>query len=139
MSRDGLLPGWFAVLHPRFRTPHRPTLIAGALTAAVAAVYPIKEVAELVNIGTLSAFVVICLAIIVLRKTRPDAPRSFRAPFVPFTPLVGVAFSIWLLSRLPLIAWERFLIWMAIGLAIYFLYGRRHSRLAAEKSTDPSI
>jgi APA family basic amino acid/polyamine antiporter len=130
MSRDGLLPEWFAVLHPRFRTPHRPTLIAGALTAIVAATYPIKEVAELVNIGTLSAFIVICLAIIVLRKTRPDAPRSFRTPFVPFTPLVGVAFSIWLLSRLPLIAWERFLIWMAIGLAIYFLYGRRRSKLA---------
>ncbi|WP_424361524.1 amino acid permease [Methylocystis parvus] len=134
MSRDGLLPGWFAVLHPRFRTPHRPTLIAGALTAAVAAVYPIKEVAELVNIGTLSAFVVICVAIIVLRKTRPDAPRTFRTPFVPFTPLVGVAFSIWLLSRLPLIAWERFLIWLAIGLAIYFLYGRRHSKLASPPS-----
>jgi APA family basic amino acid/polyamine antiporter len=137
MSRDGLLPGWFAVLHPRFRTPHRPTLIAGALTAIVAALYPIREVAELVNIGTLSAFVVICLAIIVLRRTRPDAPRSFRTPFVPFTPLVGVAFSLWLLSRLPLIAWERFVIWMAIGLTIYFLYGRRHSRLAAERSSAP--
>ncbi|MBL1256773.1 amino acid permease [Methylocystis sp. Sn-Cys] len=130
MSRDGLLPQWFAVVHPRFRTPYRPTLIAGALTAIVAALYPIKEVAELVNIGTLSAFVVICVAVIVLRKTRPDAPRSFRTPFVPFTPLAGVAFSLWLLSRLPAIAWERFLIWMAIGLAIYFLYSRRHSRLA---------
>jgi len=132
MSRDGLLPEWFAVPHPRYGTPHRPTLIAGALTAIVAALYPIKEVAELVNIGTLSAFVVICLAIIVLRRTRPDAPRTFRTPFVPFTPLVGVAFSIWLLSRLPVIAWERFLIWMAIGLAIYFLYGRRKSKLALE-------
>ncbi|WP_442754623.1 amino acid permease [Methylocystis sp. JAN1] len=137
MSRDGLLPGWFAVLHPRFRTPHRPTLIAGALTATVAAVYPIKEVAELVNIGALSAFVVICVAIIVLRKTRPDAPRTFRTPFVPFTPLVGIGFSLWLLSRLPPIAWERFLIWMAVGLAIYFLYGRRHSRLALPPSSAP--
>lgn len=130
MSRDGLLPAWFAKLHPRFQTPYRPTLIAGALTALVAALYPIKEVAELVNIGTLSAFVVICSAIIVLRRTRPDVPRSFRAPFVPFTPLVGIGFSLWLLSRLPAVAWERFAIWMAIGLAIYFLYGRRHSRLA---------
>ncbi|QGM97990.1 amino acid permease [Methylocystis parvus] len=134
MSRDGLLPEWFAVAHPRFRTPHRPTLIAGALTAIVAALYPIREVAELVNIGTLSAFVVISLAIIVLRKTQPDAPRTFRTPFVPFTPLAGVGFSIWLLSRLPLIAWERFLIWMAIGLAIYFLYGRRRSKLARAPS-----
>ncbi|KAF0213373.1 MAG: amino acid permease APC superfamily [Methylocystaceae bacterium] len=130
MSRDGLLPAWFAKLHPRFHTPYRPTLIAGALTALVAALYPIKEVAELVNIGTLSAFVVICSAIIVLRRTRPDVPRSFRAPFVPFTPLVGIGFSIWLLSRLPAVAWERFAIWMAIGLGIYFLYSRRHSRLA---------
>lgn len=130
MSRDGLLPGWFAKLHPRFHTPYRPTLIAGALTALVAALYPIKEVAELVNIGTLSAFVVICSAIIVLRRTRPDLKRSFRAPFVPFTPLVGIGFSLWLLSRLPAVAWERFAIWMAIGLAIYFLYSRRHSRLA---------
>lgn len=132
MSRDGLLPAWFAVVHPRFRTPHRPTLIAGALTAIIAALYPIREVAELVNIGTLSAFVVICLAVIVLRHTRPDAPRSFRAPFMPATPLIGVAFSLWLLSRLPPIAWERFLIWMALGLAVYFLYGRRNSRLARE-------
>jgi APA family basic amino acid/polyamine antiporter len=137
MSRDGLLPGWFAVVHPRFRTPYRPTLIAGALTAVVAALYPIREVAELVNIGTLSAFVVICLAVIVLRKTRPDAPRSFRAPFVPFIPLVGVAFSLWLLSRLPAIAWARFLIWMAIGLAVYFLYGKRHSRLASNFNDAP--
>ncbi|HEY8161475.1 MAG TPA: amino acid permease [Methylocystis sp.] len=137
MSRDGLLPGWFAVVHPRFRTPYRPTLIAGALTAVVAALYPIREVAELVNIGTLSAFVVICLAVIVLRKTRPDAPRSFRAPFVPFIPLVGIAFSLWLLSRLPAIAWARFLIWMAIGLAVYFLYGKRHSRLASNFNDAP--
>ncbi len=136
MSRDGLLPGWFAVVHPRFRTPYRPTLIAGALTAVVAALYPIKEVAELVNIGTLSAFVVICVAVIVLRKTRPDAPRSFRTPFVPFTPLAGVAFSLWLLSRLPAIAWERFLIWMTIGLTIYFFYSRRHSRLAPGKMDE---
>lgn len=132
MSRDGLLPAWFARVHPRFRTPYRPTLIAGALTALVAALYPIKEVAELVNIGTLSAFVVICSAIIVLRRTRPDAARSFRTPFVPYTPLMGVAFSLWLLSRLPAVAWERFALWMAIGLAIYFFYGRRRSRLAEQ-------
>lgn len=130
MSRDGLLPAWFAVSHPRFRTPYRPTLIAGALTAVVAALYPIKEVAELVNIGTLSAFVVICAAVIVLRRTRPDAPRGFRTPFMPFTPIIGIAFSIWLLTRLPVVAWTRFLLWLLLGLAVYFLYGRRHSRLA---------
>lgn len=129
MSRDGLLPAWFAKLHPRFHTPYRPTLIAGAVTATIAACYPIREVAELVNIGTLSAFVVICVSIIVLRRTQPDAPRGFRTPWMPFTPLVGVVFSLWLLSRLPPVAWERFLLWMAVGLAVYFAYGRRKSHL----------
>ncbi len=138
MSRDGLLPAWFAVPHSRFRTPHRPTLIAGATTAVVAALYPIKEVAELVNIGTLSAFVVICAAVIVLRRTRPDAPRTFRTPFVPFTPLAGIGFSLWLLSRLPAIAWERFILWMGCGLILYFFYGRRRSRLAQEDARAPS-
>jgi APA family basic amino acid/polyamine antiporter len=130
MSRDGLLPSWFSKVHPRFRTPHRPTLIAGALTALVAGFFPIREVAELVNIGTLSAFAVICSAVIVLRRTRPDVARTFRTPFVPVTPLAGIGFSLWLLSKLPGVAWERFLIWMAIGLCFYFFYGRRHSRLA---------
>lgn len=130
MSRDGLLPAWFAEVHPRFRTPHRPTLIAGALTALVAGFFPIKEVAELVNIGTLSAFVVICFAVVVLRRTRPNVRRSFRTPWVPFVPLVGIGFSAWLLSKLPPIAWERFILWMALGLLLYFLYGRRHSLLA---------
>jgi len=129
MSRDGLLPRWFAVPHPRFQTPYRPTLITGVVTAIVAALFPIREVAELVNIGTLSAFVTICFAVIVLRRTRPDAPRSFRTPFMPFTPLLGIGFSLWLMSRLPAIAWARFLIWLGVGLAIYFFYGRRHSLL----------
>jgi APA family basic amino acid/polyamine antiporter len=137
MSRDGLLPSWFAKPHPRFHTPHRPTLIIGALTSLVAGFFPIREVAELVNIGTLSAFAVICLAVIVLRRTRPDVPRSFRAPFAPFTPLAGVGFSVWLLSKLPAAAWERFAIWMAIGLLLYFSYGRRRS-LLAKASSAPS-
>ncbi len=130
MSRDGLLPAWFAKPHPGFRTPHRPTLIAGALTAMVAGFFPIRQVAELVNIGTLSAFAIICIAVIVLRRTRPDVRRSFRTPFVPFVPVAGVGFSLWLLSKLPGIAWERFLIWMALGLGFYFSYGRWHSLLA---------
>jgi APA family basic amino acid/polyamine antiporter len=130
MSRDGLLPSWFAQVHPRFRTPHRPTLVAGALTALVAGFFPIKEVAELVNIGTLSAFVIICLAVIVLRRTQPDVQRTFRTPFVPWIPLAGIGFSLWLLSRLPAVAWERFVVWMVLGLLLYFSYGRRHSVLA---------
>ncbi|WP_159727141.1 amino acid permease [Methylosinus sp. Ce-a6] len=130
MSRDGLLPAWFSHAHPRFHTPHRPTLVIGALTAVVAGLYPIREVAELVNIGTLSAFVVICISVIVMRRTRPDAKRSFRTPLVPFVPLVGVAFSLWLLSKLPAVAWERFVIWMVMGLIFYFSYGRERSKLA---------
>jgi APA family basic amino acid/polyamine antiporter len=132
MARDGLLPAWFAEPHPQFATPYRPTLIAGALCALVAAFFPIKEVAELVNIGTLSAFVVICFAVIAMRRSRPDAVRGFRTPFVPYVPLLGVGFSLWLLSKLPAIAWERFVLWLALGLAVYFLYGRRHSRLARD-------
>ncbi|WP_428988090.1 amino acid permease [Methylocapsa aurea] len=130
MSRDGLLPPWFSHAHPRFHTPHRPTLVIGALTAIVAGLYPIREVAELVNIGTLSAFVVICISVIVMRRTRPDAPRSFRTPLVPFIPLVGVGFSLWLLSKLPAAAWERFAIWMVLGLIFYFSYGHARSKLA---------
>jgi basic amino acid/polyamine antiporter, APA family len=136
MSRDGLLPAWFAQVHPRFRTPYRPTLIAGGLTALVAAFFPIKQVAELVNIGTLSAFVIICFSVIVLRRTRPDVQRTFRTPFVPWIPLAGIGFSVWLLSKLPAVAWERFAIWMALGLLVYFLYGRRHSALA-NKGSEP--
>jgi APA family basic amino acid/polyamine antiporter len=134
MSRDGLLPAWFAQVHPRFRTPYRPTLIAGGLTALVAAFFPIKQVAELVNIGTLSAFVIICFSVIVLRRTRPDVRRTFRTPFVPWIPLAGIGFSVWLLSKLPAAAWERFGIWMALGLLVYFSYGRRHSALANKRS-----
>ncbi len=137
MSRDGLLPAWFAKPHPRFRTPHRPTLIAGALTALVAGFFPIRQVAELVNIGTLSAFAIICIAVVVLRRTRPDVRRTFRTPFVPWIPLAGVGFSLWLLSKLPGIAWGRFLIWMALGLGLYFFYGRWHSRLAQRGGAKP--
>jgi len=136
MSRDGLLPAWFAKVHPRFRTPHRPTLIAGGLTALVAGFFPIKEVAELVNIGTLSAFVIICLSVIVLRRTRPDVTRTFRTPFVPWIPLAGVGFSLWLLSKLPAVAWERFLVWMALGFLLYFSFGRRHSLLAKSRPIE---
>jgi basic amino acid/polyamine antiporter, APA family len=139
MSRDGLLPQWFARPHPRFHTPHRPTLIVGGLTALVAGLFPIREVAELVNIGTLSAFIVISLAVLVLRRRRPDAPRTFRVPFSPWTPLAGVGFSLWLLSKLPAVAWERFILWMAIGLVIYFAYGRKRSLLAAPPPETPGL
>jgi APA family basic amino acid/polyamine antiporter len=132
LSRDGLLPGWFAKVHPRYGTPHRPTIALGAFTALVAGFFPLGEVAKLVNIGVLSAFVVICGAVLLLRKRKPDLPRAFRTPWVPFIPIVGIAFSIWLLSELAFVTWMVFLVWVALGTVIYFAYGIRHSALARE-------
>ena len=133
LARDGLLPAWFAKVHPKYGTPYRPTLILGVVTALAAGALPIGELAELVNIGTLSAFIVICASILLLRHRQPELPRTFRTPWVPFTPLVGIGFSIWLVSQLPWITWERFLIWMALGLIVYFSYGIRRSKLAAQR------
>lgn len=132
MSRDGLLPKWFAKLHPSYQTPYRPTLIIGGITALVSGFTPIHEVAELVNIGTLAAFILICSSIIVLRKKRPNLERRFRTPFVPLIPLIGVGFSIYLIISLPAITWIRFGVWMIAGFVIYLLYGRRKSKLAKE-------
>jgi APA family basic amino acid/polyamine antiporter len=130
LSRDGLLPGWFAKIHPRYGTPHRPTLALGAFTALVAGLFPLGEVAKLFNIGVLSAFIVICAAVLVLRARKPELPRAFRTPWVPVVPIVGILFSIWLLSELAAITWMVFLVWLALGLVIYFGYGIRHSKLA---------
>jgi len=129
LSRDGLLPGWFAKVHPKYGTPHRPTIALGVFTALVAGLWPIGDVARLVNIGVLSAFIVICTSVIVLRVRKPELPRSFRTPWVPLIPLIGIAFSIWLLSELAAITWGVFLIWVSLGLIIYFGYGIRHSKL----------
>lgn len=132
MSRDGLLPGWFSVLHSRYQTPHRPTLVAGVITALVAGLFPIREVAELVNIGTLAAFVLICSAVIVLRYRRPDLHRGFKTPLMPFIPLIGIGFSLSLMIGLPWITWERFGIWLIIGFVLYMIYGKNRSKMAAE-------
>ena len=131
LSRDGLLPGWFAKIHPRYGTPYRPTLVLGAFTALVAGLFPLGEVAKLVNIGVLSAFIVICAAVLVLRARKPALPRAFRTPWVPVIPIVGILFSVWLLSELALITWMVFLVWVSLGLIIYFAYGLRHSKLAS--------
>ena len=129
LARDGLLPGWFAKVHPTYGTPHRPTIVLGVFTALVAGLFPLGEVAKLVNIGVLSAFIVICASVILLRVRKPDLPRAFRTPLVPWIPLIGIAFSIWLLSELALITWMVFVLWVAIGLVVYFGYGIRHSKL----------
>ncbi|MFF7642482.1 amino acid permease [Streptomyces canus] len=129
MSRDGLLPTFFSHVHPKFRTPHRPTILLGVIIAIVAGFTPLSELAELVNIGTLFAFVVVAIGVIILRKSRPDLPRAFRTPWVPVVPILSVAASFWLMLNLPTETWLRFAIWMVIGFAVYFLYGRTHSRL----------
>jgi APA family basic amino acid/polyamine antiporter len=129
MSRDGLLPGWFAKLHPERRVPTRVTWIVGAASAVIAGFLPIAEAAELTNIGILLAFVVVCVAVIVLRYRRPDLPRGFRTPGMPVVPALGVIFSIWLITFLSPVTWLRFLVWFVLGMIVYFAYSRRHSAL----------
>lgn len=132
MSRDGLLPRFFSVTHPRFKTPYRPTILLGVIIAIVAGFTSINELATLVNIGTLFAFVMVAAGVIVLRRTRPDLPRAFRTPWVPALPIISIAASFWLMLNLPGETWFRFAVWMAIGVVVYFLYGRSHSRLGQE-------
>ncbi|MEA2347791.1 MAG: basic amino acid/polyamine antiporter, family [Thermoleophilaceae bacterium] len=132
MSRDQLLPPLFAEISQRFQVPNRTTMVTGVVVAALAAAVPLSTLAELVNIGTLFAFVLVAIGVIVLRRTRPDLKRSFRTPLVPFLPIVSVLASVYLMLNLPGATWVRFFIWMAFGLIVYFGYGIRHSRLAAK-------
>ncbi|MBT2526961.1 amino acid permease [Streptomyces sp. ISL-99] len=129
MSRDGLLPRFFSVTHPKYRTPYRPTILLGVLIAIIAGFTSLEELATLVNIGTLFAFVVVALGVIVLRRTRPDLHRAFRTPLVPLVPILSVAASFWLMLNLPAETWLRFGIWMALGYVLYFAYSRSHSRV----------
>jgi APA family basic amino acid/polyamine antiporter len=128
MSRDGLLPKVFATVHPKFRTPHVSTVMTGAIIALVAGLTRIEVLGQLVSIGTLLAFVLVSIGIIILRKTQPDAPRPFRTPGVPYVPVIGALICLAQMVGLPVATWERLLIWLAIGLALYFSYSRRGSR-----------
>jgi APA family basic amino acid/polyamine antiporter len=130
MSRDGLLPKRFSGTHPTRRVPTRMTWILGGAAAIIAGFLPIGEAAELTNIGILLAFVVVCVAVIVLRYRRPDLPRAFRSPGMPVVPAIGVVFSLWLITFLEPLTWLRFAVWFVIGLVVYFTYSRRHSLLA---------
>jgi APA family basic amino acid/polyamine antiporter len=137
MTRDGLLPRSYGKLSRR-RTPVRITLSFGIGIAILAAFVPLSEIAKLVNIGTLFAFVLVNIGVIVLRRTQPDLERGFRVPFVPLFPLIGTALCIYLMTKLEAQTWLRFGIWLAIGLAIYFAYGLRHSRVQRGEDAAPA-
>ena len=131
MARDGLLPpGFFAAVHERFRTPWKSTILTGICVATMGAFLPLRILAELVNIGTLLAFVIVCAAVLIMRRTHPNVPRPFRAPFGMVVPILGILSCLLLMFSLPAENWVRLFVWLAIGLVIYFSYGRRHSRLA---------
>jgi APA family basic amino acid/polyamine antiporter len=130
IARDGLLPaGFFAAVHPRFRTPWKSTLATGVFVGLLAAFLPIGILLNLVNMGTLLAFVLVCAAVLVMRRTHPEVPRPFRAPLVPLVPLIGIVLCLMLMFSLPSENWLRLIIWLAIGLVIYTTYGRRNSHL----------
>ncbi|MFG2040753.1 amino acid permease [Dactylosporangium sp. NPDC048998] len=138
MARDGLLPPVLARVHPRYGTPWVMSAITGAVVMVLAAFVPLSELSELTSIGTLFAFVVVSIGVAVLRRTHPDLPRAFRAPLVPWLPVVSVLASVWLMLNLPVITWARFLVWMVAGLVLYFAYGMRRANLAAERPDDRS-
>jgi APA family basic amino acid/polyamine antiporter len=128
MSRDGLLPEIFGRVHPRFRTPYLSTILTGLVVAVAAGLLPIGVLSQLVSIGSLLAFVLVCIGVLVLRRTAPDVPRPFRAPGVPWVPVLGALICIVQMVSLPRSTWERLIIWMVAGFAVYFLYGRRRAR-----------
>jgi basic amino acid/polyamine antiporter, APA family len=139
MSRDGLLPGLFSRVHPRFRTPYLSSLLVGMAVALVAALTPIDVVAELTNIGTLSAFVLVSAAVLILRRTQPNLRRGFRTPWVPFIPILSIIASFVLIVSLPGVTLLRFVVWLFIGLVIYFLYGKRKSHLQRQPGEQAEI
>ena len=131
MSRDGLLPRVFAAVHPRFRTPHVSTVLTGSVIALLAGLTPIGVLGQLVSIGTLLAFVLVSIGVVILRATAPDVPRPFRTPWVPFVPIAGAVICLAQMVGLPLATWERLVIWLAIGLVVYFSYSMRSSLLSS--------
>src|SRR5450755_1366365 len=136
MANDGLLPKkFFAAIHPKFRTPYKNTMLVGLLAAIVGSVTPIDDIGKMVNIGTLLAFVIVCIAVMVLRNTNPDQARPFRTPWVPVVPVLGIIFNGYMMYKLGWVNWARLIVWLVIGLVIYFTYSRHHSRISNPQST----
>jgi basic amino acid/polyamine antiporter, APA family len=138
MSRDGLLPRMFSTVHPRFRTPWISTLTVGFFVALLAASLPINVLTEMVSIGTLLAFVIVSAGVWILRRRDPDVKRPFKTPWVPFTPIMGIVMSLSLMLTLTRPTWIRLIVWLAIGMLIYFGYGRKHSRVQQGSATTPT-
>jgi len=131
LSQVSIFPGPdHGAVHPKFRTPWKATILAGILVSVLAGLLPLRILAELVNIGTLLAFVIVCAAVLVLRRTDPEAPRSFRVPLVPVVPVLGILLCLLLMFSLPAENWLRLVVWLVIGLVVYFGYGRKHSVMA---------
>ena len=137
MSKDGLLPPVFSRLHPKFNTPAQSTLLLGAFIAVFAGFVPIAVVGEMTSIGTLLAFVMVCLGVLIMRKSNPDAPRPFRTPWVPVVPVLGIVVCLVMMASLPWETWLRLLLWLALGLVIYYGYGRKHSKLRLATTSPP--
>ena len=136
MSRDGLLPSWASAVHPRFRTPYISTILVGICVALVASLTPINVMSELVSIGTLLAFVIVCGGVWVLRRRGTQVPRAFVTPWIPFTPLMGIAVSLLMMISLGRETWARLITWLTLGVLLYFFYGRKHSRLQAVSARE---
>jgi basic amino acid/polyamine antiporter, APA family len=137
MSRDGLLPPALGLVHPTFRTPYVTTILTGTVAAVIAAIFPIDILGELVSIGTLLAFTIVCVGVIVLRVRRPELHRPFKTPLVPLVPLLGIGSCLGLMGFLPRATWIRLIVWLLVGFVVYFGYGRYHSKLATER--EPSL
>ena len=135
MSHDGLLPTLFSKIHPKYQTPYLSQALIGTLVAVVAALTPIGVLGEMVSIGTLLAFILVCGAVIYLRRSDAGVHRPFRVPGVPVVPILGIAFCLLLMSGLPLITWARLVVWLGLGMVIYWFYGRRHSALRKREGT----
>jgi len=137
MARDGLVPqSFFGAVHPKFRTPYKSTILTGLFVATMAALLPLRVLAELVNIGTLLAFVIVCAAVLIMRYKHPEAERPFRVPFFPVVPILGILTCLLLMFSLPVENWWRLFVWLGLGFVIYFSYGRYHSVMAKTRAAE---